>query len=950
MRSDQMRRRKSLVVAVAVVAAASLAQSGMLGPPARAPQYVTVASSAPSTGSTGVIDLGAAGGWKVLTSATATQPGAQISTPGFATTGWLSVATDDAGAPGTEINALLQNGACPNVFFSTNMRTCFGQLTKVGADTIAQFSVPWWYRTDFAAPPAGQNAKLIVNGIVGKADVWVNGSEVATSATVAGAYAQRVFDITSLLVAGVNSLAIEVYPNNPNTMLTLDNVDWSQIPPDNNTGIQFPVQLQTGGPLVDGNAHVIQNTAADLSSSALTVKTDITNTSAAAQTGVVSATVTPPSGSAVTVTQSVTVPANSTQTVSFTPATFPSLTIASPRIWWPYQLGAQPVYQLATSVSQGGTVLNSTTETFGIRTVTSSLVGASPMAPNGVRQFRINNVPIVVRGGGFDPDLFLRYSAADIDKQIALMKAMGVNTIRLEGHLMPDDFYQRMDAAGILVNAGYQCCDFWEASSYGSADSATYQQSARSVGQTVRNHPSVFSFQWSDNAPTSAQETLALQGFAAADYAGPFISSAEYRSSPQLGAAGEKEGPYDWVPPSYWYDTTHSGGGDLTNSGGSWGYDSEQSAGNTVPTLDSINRFLSAADQAALWQTPGANQYHNNYEGTKHTGYAFGTLFNLDTSITNRYGAWSSLNQYVLQAQVAGYENTRAQFEAFIDHSTNSAAPSTGTIYWQLNKGWPTLLWSLYNNDGDQAGAYFGVQTANRPLHAIYALDNGTVTLDNLGPTSQSGLSVESKVYSTAGAVLDDRTSGTITLASQQVVNNVLTPTVPTAANTVYFVELLLRQNGVLVDRNVYWQPTTPDVLNWNKTIGSPQATVKSYANLQALQSLPQAAVTATATTVSQAGPAGADRLTTVTIANTSSAPTVGFFLRADIRRGTAAGTELSGDNELQSSLWAGNDITLWPGESQTITVAWQSSDLQGATPVVSVSGWNLPKIDVVAG
>src|SRR5262249_6725998 len=397
---------------------------------------------------------------------------------------------------------------------------------------------------------------------------------------------------------------------------------------------------------------------------------------AASQTGSVSATVTPPTGSPIVVTQNVTVAASSTQTVSFTPSSFPSLTIANPQIWWPYQLGSQPLYTLATSVSPNTTVLNSTSETFGIRTVTSYLTGASSLAPNGVRAFKINNVPIVIRGGGFDPDLFLRYSSADISKQIALMKALGINTIRLEGHLMPDDFYQQMDAAGILINAGYQCCDYWEATSYSSSDQAVYQLSAQTLGQTLRNHPSVFSFQWSDNAPTSTQESLALQGFAAADYAGPFISSAEYKSSPQLGAAGEKEGPYDWVPPSYWYDTTHSGGGDLTNSGGSWGDDSEQSAGNTVPTLDSINRFLSATDQAALWQTPGANQYHNNYEGTKHTGYAFGTLFNLDTSITNRYGAWSSLNQYVQEAQVANYENTRAQFEAFIDHSTNSAAPS----------------------------------------------------------------------------------------------------------------------------------------------------------------------------------------------------------------------------------------------------------------------------------
>jgi exo-1,4-beta-D-glucosaminidase len=103
-----------------------------------------------------------------------------------------------------------------------------------------------------------------------------------------------------------------------------------------------------------------------------------------------------------------------------------------------------------------------------------------------------------------------------------------------------------------------------------------------------------------------------------------------------------------------------------------------------------------------------------------------------------------------------------------------------------------------------------------------------------------------------------------------------------------------------------------------------------------------------TATTASQAGPDGADRATTVTITNTSTS-TVAFLLRADLRRGTSTGQELAGDNELQSSLWQNNDITLFPGESQTLTVTYQSADLQGATPVVSVSGWNVGKIDVAA-
>lgn len=963
-------RRNRFAAAAAVAACVALAvqQGGataMAAPAAGAAgqgQAAAIQSAAvstfqdPATGSSAISNLGAASGWKVLTSATATQGGAAISTPGFSTSGWLSVADDGGGAPGTEISALLQNATCPNVFTSTNMKTCFGQMTSVGADSIAQFSVPWWYRTDFAAPASGSDAKIILNGVIGSADVWVDGVQIASSSTVTGGYDQYVFDITSHLVSGTNSLAIEVHPNDPTKMLTVDDVDWSQIPPDNNTGIQFPVQLQVGGPLIVGNAHVNQNTASNLSSSALTVKADVTNTSSSSQTGTVSATVTPPgAGTPITVSQSVTVAANATSTVTFDPTADPALTLSSPQIWWPWQMGGQPLYTLGVSVAQGSTTLNSTSETFGIRTVQSSLVGAGSAATAGVRQFGINGKSIVIRGGGWDPDLFLRYSPADTAQQIGLLKAMGVNEVRLEGHFMPADWYQQMDAAGILVNAGYQCCDFWEATSYTAAQNTVYQNTAKSLGAILRNHPSVFSFQWSDNNPTSNQESLALAGFASADFTVPFLASAEYNSGTTLPSSGEKEGPYDWVPANYWYDTSHYPSGDstLTNAGGAWGFDSEASAGNTVPTLDSINRFLSASDQSALWQTTTANQYHNNYEGTGHSGYSFGTLYNLDTAISNRYGSWTSLAQYVEEAQAQNYEDTRAQFEAYIAHSTNSTQPSTGTTYWQLNKGWPTLLWSLYNNDYDQAGAYFGAQEANRSLHAIYTLDNHTVTVDNLSGSTQSGVTVEAKVYNTAGTLLNDQTSATLSLASQKVQNSVLTPVLP-AAGTVYFVELLLKQNGTLVDRNVYWDNTTPDATNWSKTIksggGNPQATMTSYANLKALQTLPTSTVSATASTSDVAGPNGADKQVAVTVTNTSSTPAVGFLLRADLRRGTSAGAELSGDNEVTSAIWSDNDITLWPGESETLTASYKSADLQGATPVVSVSGWNAAKIDVVAG
>ncbi len=952
--------------AVLAIAGATAGVSGVTGLSRTSARTVDVAVPGSGTGGSDITNLGA-NGWSVLSSASTTATGAQISTPGFNTSGWMPVTNDDAGAPGTEVEALAQNGLCPgdtalqpvnqstsspnSVFFSNNMQLCYGYLSSIGADTLSEFNVPWWWRTDFAPNLAsGQTATLIVNGVIGSANVWVNGTEVATSSTVTGAYTKFTFNVTNQIRSGANSLAIEVNSNNPLTMFTLDNVDWTQIPPDNMTGIQFPVQLAVDGALSDGNSRVVENNAANLSSSALTVKADITNNTSTSQTGTVTATINDPNNTQiVNISQSVTVPANTTQTISFTPSSYPTLTISNPQVWWPYQMGASPLYTLATSVAQGTTTLNSTTETFGIRNVTSSLVGSNSGEPSGARAFQVNGVPIVIRGGGWSPNLFLHYSAADTAKQIALMRNMGLNTIRLEGHLMPQDWYQQMDAAGILVNAGFQCCDAWELQSSGltsSADYAIMTNSAVVIAQNLRSHPSVFSFQWSDEPPLATQESDTLTAFSQQDFDVPVISSAEYNSSPQLGVSGEKEGPYDWVPPNYWYDTTHFDKKDSTqtNAGGSWGYDSEQSAGDTIPTMDSLNRFMNSTELSNLWQSSSYNQYHANYEPTCNTNYNFGTLCHFDAAMNARYGKPTSLAQYVEEAQAQNYENARAQFEAFIDHANNSPMPSTGTIYWQMNKGWPSLLWFLWNFDGDQAGSYLGAQEANRPLHALYALDNGTVTLDNLTNTTQSGLSVESKVYNLSGTVTDDQTASNISLASQQVMNKVLTPKVPTTpAGTTYFVELQLKQNGTLVDKNVYWLSTTQDLTNWSKSLDKPVGVISTYANLTGLNTLvtiPASSISVTASTATQSGPDGADRATTVTITNNSSS--VAFLLRADVRRGTGT-TPAAGDNELQSSIWQNNDITLFPGESQTIVATWSSSDLQGLSPVISVSGWNTP-------
>src|SRR5690349_9501923 len=53
-------------------------------------------------------------GWRVQSSALAAAGGGEISQPGFSAGSWLRVKPDDAGAVGTEVGALVQNGKCPH--------------------------------------------------------------------------------------------------------------------------------------------------------------------------------------------------------------------------------------------------------------------------------------------------------------------------------------------------------------------------------------------------------------------------------------------------------------------------------------------------------------------------------------------------------------------------------------------------------------------------------------------------------------------------------------------------------------------------------------------------------------------------------------------------------------------------------------------------------------------
>src|SRR2546430_17738807 len=99
-------RRVGVAAAAVALATAAAASAAVLsGPLAQSGHHLT--------------KLGT-GGWKVLSSATATQSGQQISAPGLHTRGRPAGAPDDSGAPGPGDPALLQDRKGPQEVFATD--------------------------------------------------------------------------------------------------------------------------------------------------------------------------------------------------------------------------------------------------------------------------------------------------------------------------------------------------------------------------------------------------------------------------------------------------------------------------------------------------------------------------------------------------------------------------------------------------------------------------------------------------------------------------------------------------------------------------------------------------------------------------------------------------------------------------------------------------------------
>lgn len=842
-------------------------------------------------------------GWALQSSAKVGEPGEVLSRPEVKTEGWHIVTV-----PNTVVGALVENGHYPDPYFGMNLRKIPGTTYPIGErftllpmPADSPFKPSWWYRKEFEVPPAtdGKHVWLHFDGINYRANIWLNGRQLATARDVAGAFRRYQFDITTYTRAGgPNALAVEVMAPEPHD-LSIMWVDWNPTPADKNMGLWGDVYLTRSGPVALRFPHVVP--ALDLPSldrAALTVSTEVWNATDGPASAIVRGRI-----ESITFAQTLSLAPQERKTITFTPQDVKELTISKPRMWWPYRMGAQNLYKLMLTAEVQGVESDRQDVTFGIQQMTSELTA------DGHRLFRVNGKPVLVRGGGWASDMLLRPKSTErLEAELRYTREMGLNTIRLEGKLETDEFYDLADRYGILVMAGWCCCDQWEKwDKWDEEDHRVGPASLKDQILRLRHHPSVLAWlNGSDYPPPANVEQRYLGVLSALRWPKPILSNATDAPGPISGPSGVKmRGPYDYVPPSYWL-------ADKKN-GGAFGFATEVGPGAAIPPIESLKAML-PADR--LWPM---NQFWTFHAG----GDEFKDLKVFNEALEARYGKAAGAEDYARKAQALAYEGERAMFEAY----GRNKYRSTGVIQWMLNNAWPSMIWHLYDYYLRPGGGYYGTKTACEPLHVQYSYDDRSVVVVNDTPERVTGLKVSAQVLDLNLATKFSREQA-IDVAADGVARAFDIPP-QTGPATTYFIRLAASDSsGRPVSTNFYWLSTRDDVLDWQNTKWYYTPT-RSHSDLTALAKLPPTTLAISTRRVDSAD----DNAAAVTITNTGRSLAFQVHLKL---------VDSATGDEVLPVFWDANYFELMPGQTRNVRVSYPRRQV---SPIaIEADAWNVTR------
>lgn len=874
--------------------------------------------------------------WVLAAADQVPESGEKISRAGYAVKGWHVIHH----MPATVLEILQEDGTYPNLYYGENL------LTEVPQDLYRK---DWWYRTVFTAPAGAKSYWLDFPGINYRAEIWLNGKKIADNRQIVGMYAASELNVTAdIAPGGRNALAVKVTPERAiqdvNGVELGDSwFDWlngkylgykppaaqkgipTSFVPDRNGGIWKPVYLRVTGPVQI--SHPLVTTALPLPNTApanLTVFAVLGNASSAAVQGRVVGQISRQGKPMVRFEQSVSLAPNERREVTFTPQQFPQLTIENPDLWWPYTMGRPNLYDLAlTFVEDGGGGSDRQAIRFGIRVVTQHRDQDEQfpeLGKGGNFYLQVNGKDFPVRGAVYTPDLLYRDDPKREAAIIGYVKDMGLNMLRWESKISSEHIVELADEAGVPLMFGWMCCNQWEKwGQWDDEDQRVARDSLRSQITMLRAHPAVFL--WANGSdgrppdPVLGDYRQILDDLHWQNAIVDTVSSfAKDSSGDRLWSGIIMEGPYSWRPPSYWFSGLYPP---------TRGSSAEQGDNEEIPPYESLKKFI---PPDKLWPINDAWYFHAGATDGNNT------LTNIQRVVEQRYGPAHDAQEFADKAQLAHYENARAQFE---DFAANGWANHKMTLYWMLNNHWPSFFGHLFDYYLKPGGAYFGAKMGLRPLSAVfdsYAKDpaEGHVAVVNQTLEDRHGLQLRLRVYDLNGTVVFDQRQA-VDVSGQGVTQALSVPAFQNIT-PVFFVRCeLFDAGGKSIVDNVYWQSVTPDEVGPRANDNAFALKQVQWADFTPLRTMAKVHLDVTG----RIRKSGAGREALISLHNPSSQ--LAFFVRAEITGGKDG-------NEVLPVRYDNNYVTVFPGETVSIRGQFDGRDMGRKAPWIRVEGTNTPK------
>lgn len=828
------------------------------------------------------------GHWRVQRASEVSGTGQEITHRGYDDSRWI-VAT----VPATVLTSYVNIGAIDNPNYANNLFYVSESF----------FNSNFWYRKVFDVPQGmlGKHVFLNFDGINWKANVYLNGTKIHR---VEGAFMRGRVEVSKLLRAGENVLAVEIVKNQHpgaikeknkiNTdfnggILGYDNPtfhatigwDWISTIRGRNIGIWNDVYLS-----VTGQVHLqdpLVTSTLNLPDTLATVTPSIVlkNNENHPVTGVLRGWI-----GHVKFEKEVTLPALSSAEEVFDPSRFAVLNNQRFRLWWPNGYGTPYLHDAGFTFEVNGHTTDEVHFKAGIRQMTYRDADTR-------LTLYVNGKRFVPLGGnwGFSENN-LNYRAREYDIAVKYHRDMNYNMIRnWVGQTGDEEFYEACDRYGIMV---WQ--DFWlanPADGPNPKDENMFLENAKDYVCRIRNHPSIALYCGRNEGypPESIDKTLRR-------YVNDLHPGIVYvSSSADEGISGH--GPY-WALPAKAYFEKQTGK-----------LHSERGMPN-VMTFEGLSRTLRPE---SMWpQNDEWGQHDYTMQGAQR-GDSFNKI------IEKAFGKMQSARQFTALAQGQNYEGYRAMYES-------GSKDRLGLLIWMSHPCWPSMTWQTYDYYFEPTAAFFGVKKACEPLHIQWNASTRNMEVVNLNKEIQGALKAQCRVLDMHGRQVAYYESSINTQPDTTVVCNPIA--VPAIDGTVYYLKMTLRDaaDSVLSD-NFYICAT-------------------DEGNLQALNDLPAVMLkkeirwhgnTATLTLTNEtATPALLNRIQLKGLHVQSMAKDNGVQATMNGYGETVA------EDQILPVDYSDNYFHLLPGEQKTVTVSWKEEDTHGRKPILEVSGLNVKR------